>query len=179
MKKEFFNHNDELYCTSASGTVLLSKNNRELILEILSKLKIDYPIAYTALSAWHETKIDRNTQQWKMVSQFIKCNLSNLDNLADITEEGVFQFEDVYCPARQTCPYNGIVCRPTFFTSLTSSEKKVLALSANNLPVKTIADNLCLSINTIKTHQSHGLKKLGLKTVKDLIVFNHKHKIFD
>ncbi len=52
---------------------------------------------------------------------------------------------------------------------LTNREREVLALSAKGYNVKRIAEDLTLSTNTVKTHQSHVYSKLEVHTRQELI----------
>ncbi len=53
--------------------------------------------------------------------------------------------------------------------SLTAREIEVLTLILDNCKRKEIADRLCLSENTVKTHTSHIFSKLGIKGKSELI----------
>jgi len=53
----------------------------------------------------------------------------------------------------------------------TSSELKVLALTADGHPEKQIADTLSISINTVKTHRKNMLKKASVKNAAELVRF--------
>ncbi|MGH3090371.1 MAG: helix-turn-helix domain-containing protein [Rubrobacteraceae bacterium] len=54
---------------------------------------------------------------------------------------------------------------------LTPKEREVLALLLNRSTNREIADKLCLSSNTVKTHVHNVLKKLGLHGRQEL--FEH------
>ncbi len=54
--------------------------------------------------------------------------------------------------------------------SLTAREKDVLSLVISGLSGKEIADNLNISEPTMKTHKSNILKKLHVKTTRELIL---------
>jgi LuxR family transcriptional regulator, maltose regulon positive regulatory protein len=51
--------------------------------------------------------------------------------------------------------------RPTLYEPLTHSETRVLRYLPTNLPAPEIADNLCLSVNTVRTHVRHLYGKLA------------------
>ena len=53
--------------------------------------------------------------------------------------------------------------------NLTDREFQVLCLIATGKKLKEIADNLCLSINTISTYRSRILQKMGMSSNADLI----------
>lgn len=54
---------------------------------------------------------------------------------------------------------------------LSDREKEVLALIAKGDMNKTIADKLCISLNTVLTHRKNITAKLGIKTVSGLTVY--------
>jgi LuxR family transcriptional regulator, maltose regulon positive regulatory protein len=51
--------------------------------------------------------------------------------------------------------------RPALYEPLTHSETRVLRYLPTNLPAPEIADNLCLSVNTVRTHVRHLYGKLA------------------
>ena len=52
---------------------------------------------------------------------------------------------------------------------LTTREKEIMALILDNCKRKEIAEKLCLSENTVKTHTSHIFTKIGIADRKELI----------
>jgi FixJ family two-component response regulator len=57
----------------------------------------------------------------------------------------------------------------THFASLTPREREIMALVASGLMSKQIAFQLDLSEITVKVHRSHILKKMGARSVADLV----------
>jgi FixJ family two-component response regulator len=55
------------------------------------------------------------------------------------------------------------------FSSLTSREREILALVASGLMSKQIAGQIGLSEITVKVHRSHIMKKMGARSVADLV----------
>jgi FixJ family two-component response regulator len=53
--------------------------------------------------------------------------------------------------------------------TLTERERAVLELVTAGLMNKQIADKLCLSLVTIKMHRGRMMKKMGVKTIPDLV----------
>jgi LuxR family maltose regulon positive regulatory protein len=52
---------------------------------------------------------------------------------------------------------------------LTQSENRVLRYLPTHLSAREIADELCLSANTVKTHQRHLYQKLGAHSRHDAV----------
>ena len=57
------------------------------------------------------------------------------------------------------------------YDGLTGREKEVLRLIAESKSNQEIADELCLSVNTVQTHRAHIMEKLNLHTRTDLIKY--------
>jgi FixJ family two-component response regulator len=55
------------------------------------------------------------------------------------------------------------------FSSLTSREREIMALVASGLMSKQIAAQIGLSEITVKVHRSHIMKKMGARSVADLV----------
>jgi DNA-binding CsgD family transcriptional regulator len=54
-------------------------------------------------------------------------------------------------------------------TGISHREKEVLKLLSEGMIHKAIADCLCISTHTVKTHRKNLLKKLNAKSTKELI----------
>lgn len=57
------------------------------------------------------------------------------------------------------------------FKTLSPAERSVFNLYAQEYSAKEIADKLCLSINTIKTHTKHIYSKLNVKSKEELLLY--------
>jgi DNA-binding CsgD family transcriptional regulator len=67
-----------------------------------------------------------------------------------------------YAPQRDLAPPPG---KPAHhFEALSRSEIRVLRYLQTNLSAQEIADELCVSVNTVKTHQRHLYQKLGARS---------------
>lgn len=62
---------------------------------------------------------------------------------------------------------------------LSDREFQVLCMIANGMPVKRIADALCLSIKTISTYRSRILDKMNQKSNADLTYYAIKNGLID
>lgn len=63
---------------------------------------------------------------------------------------------------------------PDLYDTLTRREREVLTLAANGATSSEIAGKLCISPRTAETHRASGMRKLGLRSQHDLIVFGLK-----
>jgi FixJ family two-component response regulator len=64
---------------------------------------------------------------------------------------------------------NAVADLRTNFASLTPREREIMALVASGLMNKQIAGQIDLSEITVKVHRSHLMKKMGARTVADLV----------
>lgn len=72
---------------------------------------------------------------------------------------------------RTFLPYNE-------FAGLTLLEKAILLKTAEGISSKQIADDLCKSINTIKTHKERLFAKLGVSSMNEALAFVSKYNLF-
>jgi two-component system invasion response regulator UvrY len=62
--------------------------------------------------------------------------------------------------------------------ALSNREYQVLQLLAKGLTVTEIAQQLCLSVNTISTYRSRILEKLGLRSAVELFAYAARYRMF-
>jgi DNA-binding CsgD family transcriptional regulator len=102
---------------------------------------------------------DKNDQ----ISQCIKCMFANLDGTPDIDKDGnIIATEYVSCSKRGSCKFEGVGCNKLVIgkVAITRSQERVVMLCS--LPYKVIADELFLSIQTVKRHMQDVLKGTGI-----------------
>jgi DNA-binding NarL/FixJ family response regulator len=61
------------------------------------------------------------------------------------------------------------IASSAFLPTLSSREKEVLSLIINELTTKEIADKLFIAVDTVETHRSNLIQKLGVKNVAGLV----------
>lgn len=57
------------------------------------------------------------------------------------------------------------------FAALTKREREILAMAAEGMRNREIADRLCISVKTVEKHRANLMKKLGLHSVAELVSF--------
>lgn len=62
---------------------------------------------------------------------------------------------------------------------LTSREKEIMRLTANDLSIPQIADQLCISVNTVKTHRKNIQHKIDAKSLSGIIRYAIEHGLAD
>ena len=58
-------------------------------------------------------------------------------------------------------------------------EKEVLRLSCEGMPIKQIADKLCISDRTVEKHRSNLMAKTGSKNIVEVLVYAIKSNLID
>lgn len=111
------------------------------------------------------------------MSNAIFGSLDTAEN--DIDEDGVFHFEKVACPMRGECKFEGLICMPKFSSRLSEAELRVMRLYFEIKEVDRIADQLYLSVHTVKNHIKAAYAKLGIHTRAEFITYANKNNLFN
>lgn len=172
----------EFYSTPDGGVMIkelgkpvreLSDSDRSFIEEFLSILRNRYPEAFAKLSEIYSTS-DRNVvyYEFRITKRFIKCNFGEYDQSNfDIDENGSFKFEEVKCPLRGECKYEGCICKPTLNNTLTPREMDVLRSIAAGNQTNDIADNLSISPATVNRHRENIKAKINVHSVAQMTAY--------
>lgn len=172
-KIEFYNCPD--------GSVIVKPHNepmfvyeqscRKITEEVLIVIRNLYPTAFTALAElYSKSERNRDFYEYRIVHRFLRCNFGEYDALTfDINKAGDFNFEDVRCPMRGECLFEGIICKPELDTKLTPRESEVAKLLASGMTVQEICEELQISIMTVRNHIQHIKARLHLKNTSQII----------
>lgn len=177
---EFFCFEGEVWVRYADGsTSKVTESDVEIIRALDEKISTFYPEAYATLQELYK-KSSSNIPyyRFRIVSRFIRCNLSNLDHVPDISADGTMNLESVACPLRGECPYDGIICRPSFKRSLSTAELRVMELLYRGRSDNEMADALYLSVHTIRTHIRNALSRLGLHSRGEFLKYATQNHLF-
>lgn len=103
------------------------ESDRSLISELLAIIRDRYPKAHAALmELYSKSTMNRTYYEYRVVHRFIRCNFGEYDQYRlDINYRGQLQFEEVRCPLRGECRYEGVICKPELDTRLTEREMEV------------------------------------------------------
>lgn len=181
-------HSVEFYGTPEGDVMIKKAGTPVLVYEISDKaftrllicyIREFYPEAYKALCEIY-TKVNFNqaTYEYRIAHRFIRCNFNEYDNENDIDHRGSFNFEEVKCPLRGECKVEGIVCKPKFNSNLTDRELEVMRLLYLGKTVETTADDLIISIETVRTHRRNSLQKLGLHSMNEFNAYANSNHMF-
>lgn len=177
---EFFCYENEVWIRMADGkTSRVTESDSDLLREMEEKVSTFYPEAYSALQEIYKaSSANIPYYRFRMVSRFIRCNFSNLDHVPDISRDGNMNLESVACPLRGECKHDGIVCRPSFAHRMSAAEIRVMGLLYEGLREDDIADRLCLSVLTVRTHIRNACQRLGLHSRAEFMKYASNHNLF-
>lgn len=169
------------FYNSPDGTIYIQKHGegvkpfnelcRDIVQELLITIRDLYPGAFAALSQLYSTS-QRNKPyfEYRIVHRFIRCNFGEYDSLSfDVDATGNFNFENVKCPMRGECKFEGVICMPALQTNLTTRETEVVTLLLRGYDRETIAEELGISPYTVTRHFAIIRGRLGLKTTSQII----------
>ena len=178
---EFFCFEDEVWCRMADGqTSKVTEKDVDLVRDVDEMISTFYPDAYKMLKEMYKSSSSNILyQRFRIVSRFIRCNLSNLDHVPDISAGRIMALESGPCPMRGECRYDGIVCRPAFDHNLSPSEHRVMEMLYHGSSESDIADTMCLSILTVRTHIRNALRRLDMHSRAEFMRYAAQNRIFD
>lgn len=146
---------------------------RHITEEMIVLIRDLYPAAFAALSELY-TRSERNKNyfEFRIVHRFIRCNFGEYDALSyDISNAGCLNIEDVRCPMRGECLYEGVICKPQLQTRLSDREHEVATLLASGLTRQEIADELGISVYTVTRHIANIKARLHIKHTNQIITY--------
>lgn len=169
------------FYTSPDGDVLvkekdkavyvLTEDHRELVTSMNTLIGDRYPKAFGALmSIYSVNNPNRTDYEYRLVHRFLRCNFGSYDQLKiDIDGNGRINFEEVQCPLRGECPYDGIICRPELCCELSNREKEVAELLVDGkMSNEQIAEKLYISPSTVRRHRENIRVKLDIHNRAEL-----------
>lgn len=179
--------NIEFYITP-TGDVVISTNeghqtyepeNKLFTRQMLERIEDRHPETYKALSKlYSNSRLNIPYHQYRIVHRFIRCNWGEFDKVFDVDNSGCFQFEQVKCPLRGECVYENVICNPPVNTVLSIRELAVMRLYCDGHSSMQIGENLGLHETTVVTHKRNALKKIGLHSLADFMVYAKKANLF-
>lgn len=177
---EFYIYDDELWCRVDGDVVKVDERSTSIIDSMYDKMERFYPKALSALQEYYKSS-SVNTRYYKylVVRRFCKCNFGRLDTTEDdVTEGGAMRMERVPCPMRGECKHENVVCMPTFESTLSSAEERVMRLVYEGYDKEEIADRLFISANTAKVHIRNAYQRMGVHDKGEFIKYASEHNMF-
>lgn len=146
---------------------------------IITKIEEDMllnPDAVKALVSWDITQRD------DMMRQYIICRFGGFDGNADISDNGSIEHVEYFeCGRRGNCSYEGKLCASIKVGNehLTKQEINVIKKIATGKSNRIIADELCISEETVNTHNQNIQRKLGVKSKLEIIPWAVRRNIVE
>ena len=172
-KIEFFIFpNGEVWYTHPDNEVSrYEPTNKELTDYIFGLITDLYPDALKALSKEYESsKLNILYFKYRIVSRFVRCNFAEHDSLKwDIEEDGHLSIEEVRCPLRGECKFEGIVCKPKIKTKLSDRELEVARLISKGYERISIAEELKISPYTVNRHIANIKARLSINKTVEIV----------
>ena len=175
---EFFTFESEVWYRATDGTQRRITEGDPIVRELLAHLSEFYPDALAALEE-HYKRLSGNIvhYRFRIVQRFAKCNLGNIDHVADVCAAGRLHLEHVACPLRGECSLEGVCCSPKFNSKISPAEMRVLELLCDGLSRPEIADKLCLAELTVDNHIRNMRTRLGLRKESELVAYAIKNQL--
>ena len=178
---EFYLYEGELWCKDNNGhNILVDASQEELLSNMFTRIKEDYPEAYKALEEeYKKSAPNKIYYKYMVVKRFIKCNFGQLDSTYNDKDNEKLNFERVDCPLRLECKYDGIICSPIFKTTLSAQEIKVAKLFYDGLSKSEIAGVLYISVETANNHIRNIYHKLGVHEKAEFVNYVNNNNLFE
>lgn len=166
-------HTNDIECLHDGKTYQWSEIPAHL-LDIVSEDLAKHPEAMKGLKDWNLHNSD------EILKQYVYCRFGGFDNDADIDECGGIIYTEYFdCGKRGVCKYEGKVCATIKVgedengnnISLTKRELEILKLMAQGKLDKEIADILCISEETVRSHNQNIRQKGGFARKHDMTAF--------
>lgn len=164
-----------MYTThNTKETKELSPSDIDFITKLYDKIEKEFPLAHQSLKVLcKKSKLNLPVFRYRVVRQFIACNMGDFDlHRYDIGELGDMQLEEVKCPLRSRCPYEGIICKPKP-VKITPREEQILKYLAYGYSTQNVAELLKIAYDTVENHKRKIFKKLNCDKITDAIFYYH------
>lgn len=176
---EFFAYESEVWYRAGDAIARLTESNTELIDGMIEMLSTFYPKAYDALcEAYRGCALNKRYYRYRIVTRFIRCNFSQLDNIPDISASNYCTFEYVSCPLRGECKLDQVVCHPEFDHKLSQAEMPVMRMWYEGADENSIADKLCLSPHTIHNHIRNAYQRTNTHSRSEFVKYAASNNLF-
>lgn len=132
------------------------------------RIEDEYPEAFKALTELYRKSMPNAPYfRYLVCHRFVRCNFSMFDQKVDIDAQGLFKLEEVQCPMRSECLYEGVICGAKFNNKLTQRQQEVMKLYCNGLGYDEIGRALFISRETVKTIKRDAFRKVGVHDINE------------
>jgi len=149
-------------------------------LDVAAHLKCEAPGVKVIILTMHKNEeFIRKAFQAGVVAYLLKDNaLEELLNAIEVVSEG-----GVYISSKISSivvsGFLGNDTRNVVSELVSSREREILQLLAEGLSNKDIANSLNLSLKTVETHRGNIMRKLGLHSIADLVLYAIRNHIIE
>lgn len=151
------------------------EEDRELTAMLYARIEEDYPEAFKALGEiYRKSRANIPYYRYLIVSRFVRCNFGVYDSRHDIGVDGGFKLEEVSCPLRCECQYANIICNAKRNTRLTERQREVMKRYCEGYEEEQIAEELYISVETVKTTKRNAFRKVGAHTLAEFMRITDK-----
>lgn len=150
---------------------LVEPDDIDIILPFNRLIEDNFTKAYMRVQTIYASCEDR---QFRMFRRMIRCNCPIFDMVPDHMKDGSFNWEKFYCPLRGECQDENVICNPQPNTNFTKKELEIIRMIASGMTENQIADELCLSVLTIKSHRQNIQRKSSINTKVGVIEMARK-----
>lgn len=153
-------------------------NCRDITEEMLLKIRDLYPKAFAALSRLYvSSRLNRPFYEYQIVHRFIRCNFGEFDSTFDISDSGRLILEEVKCPLRGECVFEGTICKAKMKTVLSDREMEVAKRLGRGMSKTEIAEDLRISICTVARHIANIKSRLKLAHSNQIVAWFSRQDI--
>ena len=164
----------------SDGARMLTPTDRGVISHLIRTFQEFYPDAVKALSKnFEKLRFNIPLFEFNIARRLIKCYWGKFDSMLDIDQFGNLNFEEVECPLRGECQLEGIVCKPRFNSKLSERELEVMRHFYENKSAEEIAESICLSVETVKTHKRNAFKRIKVHSLSEFFIYARDNKLFE
>lgn len=168
----FFGPDAQVYVKPVDKPIFVYEYANHKLTDVMFEIIHDrYPEASTALAEiYSNSKPNLQFYKYRVVHRFIRCNFGEFDTHTLDVSEGNFNIEEVKCPMRGECMFEGVICKPKLNVRLTPREFEVAKMLSVGLDRLEIAETLRISPFTVTRHIANIKARLGLKNTQQIIV---------
>ena len=116
----------------------------------------------------------------EQIKKWVSCNFSTITSQPDFLNGRRLNYSRPRCIFReeQNCPLQYELCNKGGLTSpnfkLTKRQVEILISILSDLPEVEMADNLCISLDTLRNHKYSLRQKLNIRSSAGLALFAHE-----
>jgi len=143
--------------------------------EIIEQLRAELSKEYKALKGLYIIGIADHEEQLR---KYTFCHFGDFDKVPDISHQGEFSPEYWDCGLRP-CLADGLLCHIPEVPcgNLTPHEAKIIRLIARDLPNKTIADRMGVTLHTMNREVKNITRKINCNTKSGIASFAGRNNI--